>query len=278
MIADKFTRRRFIEKSLYLSSLTLTFDNLRSFATGGENLKRSFPPVCETSQGVPDLERIAGFLKAKDPLIWLFTGDSITQGAKHTQGYRSYPEIFSERIRWELGRARDIVINTGISGNTAQVILNDFDWRIGQFKPAVVSLMIGTNDCAQIKNITPEDFGKNLDYLLNMIREIKSVPVFHTPNTIIKEKAPERARMDEFVNVLRTICEKKQVILVDNYAWWQNEIKNLGEAAVFRKWLNDPLHPNGAGHSEIARLMFRKLSIFDPQAPSCGGPYYEGEH
>lgn len=278
MITDKFTRRRFFEKSLYLSSLAFTVGNLKSIASTGEDMERSLPTSFRVSLEVPDLERIAGFLKQKDPLIWLFTGDSITHGAKHTQGYRSYPEIFSERIRYELGRLRDIVINTGISGNTAQVIINDFGWRIGQFKPAVVSLMIGTNDCVETRNISPEVFGKNLDDLLNMIREINSVPVFHTPNPIIKEKTPERARLDEYVKVIRNICEQKQVILVDNYAWWQNEIKNLGEAAVFRKWLNDPLHPNGAGHSEIARLMFKELSVFDPSAPTCNGEYYEGEH
>jgi acyl-CoA thioesterase I len=278
MITGKFTRRRFINKSLYLTSVALIFDSLRSFSRGREDLKRSSSPLQEVTQGARDLEHIAGFLKEKDPLIWLFTGDSITQGAKHTQGYRSYPEIFGERMRWELGRTRDIVINTGISGNTTRVILDDFDWRVRQFKPSVVSLMIGTNDCAETRNISPEVFGNNLDYLLNLIRDINSVPVFHTPNVIIREKAPERARLDEYVKVMRNIAEQKQVILVDNYAWWQNEIENFGEAAVFRKWLNDPLHPNGAGHAEIARLMFRKLSIYDPESPTCGGPYYEGEH
>ena len=158
MITDKFTRRRFFEKSLYLSSLAFTVGNLKSIASTGEDMERSLPTSFRVSLEVPDLERIAGFLKQKDPLIWLFTGDSITHGAKHTQGYRSYPEIFSERIRYELGRLRDIVINTGISGNTAQVIINDFGWRIGQFKPAVVSLMIGTNDCVETRNISPEVF------------------------------------------------------------------------------------------------------------------------
>jgi acyl-CoA thioesterase-1 len=42
--------------------------------------------------------------------------------------------------------------------------------------------------------------------------------------------------------------------------------------------LNDPLHPNQTGHQEIARLMFKELSIFDPAAASCGGKYYEGDH
>ena len=98
------------------------------------------------------------------------------------------------------------------------------------------------------------------------------------PNIRIKEKAPERARLDEYISMMRNLAGEKQVILVDNYAWWRNEIKNLGETTVFRKWLNDPLHPNGTGHSEIARLMFRELSIFDLKEPTCGGPYYEGEH
>ncbi len=278
MITNKLTRRTFIEKSLSLFSGSATLVYFHSFGKDREVLKGSSSTLIETSRGLPDQERIAGFLKGKDSLIWLFTGDSITQGAKHTHGYRSYPEIFSERIRWEMGRVRDIVINTGISGNTARVILNDFDWRISQFNPAVVSLMIGTNDCAETKNISPEAFRKDLNSLVNMIRDMNFVPVLHTPNVIIKDKAPERARLGEYISVVRDIAGQKQVILVDNYAWWQNEIKNLGEAAVFRKWLNDPLHPNGAGHSEIARLMFRELSIFDPQAPTCGAPYYEGEH
>src|SRR5687767_5660953 len=54
-----------------------------------------------------DLQKIAEFLRGKAPIKWIFSGDSITQGAKHTFGDRSYPEIFSERVRWELGRVRD---------------------------------------------------------------------------------------------------------------------------------------------------------------------------
>ncbi|MBR9777574.1 MAG: SGNH/GDSL hydrolase family protein, partial [Cytophagales bacterium] len=95
-----------------------------------------------THSGKNDKEKIALLLKGKTSLIWVFTGDSITHGAKHTHGYRSYPEIFSERIRWELGRVRDLVINTGISGNTSRNILDDFEWRVKQFKPNVGSIMI----------------------------------------------------------------------------------------------------------------------------------------
>lgn len=277
MSRSNFSRRRFFKKSLYLSSVPLTFSFITSFSAYGETLEGPSHFPLSSSPGVSDLDRIAGLIKHKDPLIWVFTGDSITHGAKHTHGYRSYPEIFEERIRWELGRRRDIIINTGISGNTAKDILDDFDWRISQFKPNVVSIMIGTNDCSK-KDIGLDAFEHSLDSLLTRIRELKAIPVFHTPNVIISEKAPERAKLSEFVSVIRSLTEKKEVILIDNYTYWQNAIQTQGEIYIFKNWLNDPLHPNGAGHSEIARLLFKKLSVFDPQAATCGGPYYEGEH
>src|SRR5690554_5045874 len=138
---NKYSRRSFFGKSLCLLPLPALF----SFSKGPFMGKQhSFAPYSEGN----DRELIAKSLKEKDPLIWVFIGDSITHGAKHTHGYRAYPEIFSERVRYELGRVRDVVINTGISGNTTQNILDDFDWRVKQFNPRIVSLMIGTNDCA----------------------------------------------------------------------------------------------------------------------------------
>ncbi|GAB3915705.1 SGNH/GDSL hydrolase family protein [Larkinella terrae] len=230
-------------------------------------------PQLPTALDVPDLEKIKALLATKDPNIWLFTGDSITHGAKHTHGSRSYPEIFAERLRWELKRVRDLVINTGISGNATRNILSDFDWRISQFKPAVVSLMIGTNDCAR-KEITTAVFEQNLTDIVLKIRALGAVPILHTPNPIILEKAPERSTLPDYVPVIRNVSNAQAVILVDNYQHWQATT----DTNVNREWLNDPLHPGARGHQEIARLLFRTLSIFDAQEPTCGGPYYEGEH
>lgn len=110
-------------------------------------------------------------IESPDPVNWIFTGNSITQGAKHTHGMRPYSEIFTERIRWEMQRANDIVINTAISGHKTLNLINDFDTRITQFNPKVVVLMIGTNDAAQDRNITIENFGNNLIEIIDRIRE-----------------------------------------------------------------------------------------------------------
>ncbi|GAA4444499.1 hypothetical protein GCM10023091_34730 [Ravibacter arvi] len=231
-----------------------------------------FPPVKE----VPDLAVIKGLLAKKEPNVWLFTGDSITHGAKHTEGYRSYPEIFEERMRWELARTRDWVINTGISSQTTRMILDDFDWRIAKFNPSVVSIMIGTNDCAKADLPVPV-YEQNLKTFVDKVRALGAVPVLHTPNPIILRLSDERKTLPEYIPAIRRVAEGLQTILVDNYAYWEDRQKRYFND-VYRQWLNDRLHPNFRGHQQIARLMFRVLGIFDPEHPTCNGEYYEGEH
>lgn len=267
-----YNRRRFLKGAGTLLSLNALIPVL-GIGQSGHLIKNTL----EGFEGTPDLEKIKNCLTQKTPNIWLFTGDSITHGAKHTHGYRSYPEVFQERIRWELGRVRDIVINSGISGNTAAQIVDDFDWRIGQFKPTVVSIMIGTNDCAR-KGMSPEVFKADVAKLIEKVRELDAIPVLHTPNPIIIRTSPERKTLPEYIPVLRALSGEEKVILIDNYQQWEDRMKEKSEKKVFKKWLNDRLHPNQYGHQEIARLMFRQFDIFDPAAPTCGGAYYEGEH
>ena len=42
------------------------------------------------------VEPFRTMLAGKEPLTWIFTGDSITHGALHTWGWRSYVEHFAE--------------------------------------------------------------------------------------------------------------------------------------------------------------------------------------
>jgi len=225
-----------------------------------------------------DLRALKSRLEDRNPTVWLFTGDSITQGAKHTHGWRSYPEVFAERIRWELGRVRDVVINTAVSGNTTADLLSDWRWRVNHFKPQVVSVMMGTNDCATSKEISLAGFQENLLAIVSRVRELGAIPVLHVPTPIIAAKAPERRNLPAYAEAVANVAKRSGVILVDHREHWQDAIRQKSESEVFARWLNDPLHPNGDGHLEMARLLFKQLQIFDESAPTCGAPYYEGEH
>lgn len=266
-----YSRRFFLEKlSLTIIGMIAFHPKIYSTYTKRMNL------ILDNKND--DLSRINKMLKYEQSLIWLFTGNSITQGAKHTHGMRSFSEIFAERIRWEMQRKSDFVINTGVSGSTTLQVLNDFDKRIAQFNPKVVILMIGTNDAAEDRNITLKQYRQNLTDLTQRIREIGAIPILLSPNTIIIEKSLERGRLAEYVVMMKDVALHEDVIFVDNWNIWSTDLQIKYNGRVFKELLNDPLHPNGLGHQEIAVALFKELSIFDPNAPTCGGVYYEGYH
>src|SRR5207247_6020779 len=147
------------------------------------------------------LAEIKHLLSGKKELTWVFTGDSITHGALHTLGWRSYPEHFAERVRWELRRMRDVVINTGISGDRTGGLLADLDWRALRFRPDVVSLMYGMNDCSA-GPAGHDKFRGNLETLVDKIVAAGAIPLLNTPNTTYTAKAPGRGDLPAYAQVV----------------------------------------------------------------------------
>ena len=213
-----------------------------------------------------ELEIIKAHLKGDKPVTWVFTGDSITQGAKHTRGWRCYQELFSEFVRWELGRKSDVVINTGISGDTAEGILNDFNWRVSRFKPDVVSLMIGTNDCAEGKK-GRQKYKETLGKLIDQIRDAGAVPLLHTPSMICIEGSDGiRKDFSNYVQIIGQIASEKETVLVDHCSCWNQQRENR---ELLMNWLSDSIHPSEYGHRAIANKIFMDLDIYNPDSSTC---------
>lgn len=205
--------------------------------------------------GKKDIEKIAKLMKDKAPIIWVFTGDSITHGCHHLHGMKTYPGVCEECIRWESGniRFRDIFINTGISGNRTPDIVGDYEHRIGRWKPTVVSIKLGMNDALRG---TPSvvDFEKNLEKLVKKARQGGAIVVLQTTNT--SKRAPDRAKLDKYMDATRQVAKKLDVILVDNYAHWL-----ANDAEAMKSWFNDPIHPNGRGQIEIAHQFLKTIGL-----------------
>src|SRR5215213_8565011 len=138
------------------------------------------------------MERVRALLGRTTPVRWVFTGDSITHGAAHTIGWRDYTELFDERVRWELRRTRDVVINTGISGRAVATLADDLDWSVLQFRPDCVSLMFGMNDC--LGGAAGIDaFASRYAGVIARIREATGATILlHTPNRILPTAGPAR--------------------------------------------------------------------------------------
>jgi lysophospholipase L1-like esterase len=215
---------------------------------------------------VPDMGRIATILNSNTPATWLFTGDSITHGALHTHGWRSYPEHWTERVRWELGKPknRDFVIDTGVSGATSADLVNEFDRRIKAFSPQVVSVMIGTNDIATA-GLGPETYRQNL---LSLIRSVRALPgppavVLQSPNPVDPARWPGRVGLDRYAQVMAEVAEQERTVFVDHYRHW------TAGGRVPLELLADGLHPDEQGHLHLVHKMIRDLRVFDADSKVC---------
>jgi lysophospholipase L1-like esterase len=204
-------------------------------------------------------QRISDLLASPEPLRWLFTGDSITHGAKHTWGERDFVELFAERLRTELGRRRDHVITTAISGRRIGDLEGDLEWSLLQYRPHIVSIMFGLNDCA---TTSPDVAGFTASYLrvIDAAIEQGAAIILHTPNRQLITETPERlANLPAFVDAVRAIAEARDVLLVDHYAAWAAADEN-GEIEF---WINHGCHPNGVGHRAMNRVLLERLGLWD---------------
>jgi lysophospholipase L1-like esterase len=210
------------------------------------------------------MERISAFLKSEEPIKWLFYGDSITHGAVHTFGARDYTEHFDERVRFEMGRVTDVVINTAISGNTTRELLAGFDWRVRQFSPHVVFLMIGMNDCSETRHLPPEEFRENLHLLCAQLQEINALPVLQTTCPILPNTTPDREPyFAEYMQIIRDVAEANNLPLIDHHQHWEENRDKL------YYWMSNHFHPNGDGHLAFAHTLFREMGIFDANSNVC---------
>ena len=207
-----------------------------------------------------DLRRLADLLAGSEPLNWVITGDSITHGLVHTQGARTYAEHLHELVRGELGRTRDAVINTAISGHRLTDILGDWDRRVATWRPDILTLMIGTNDMAtgaDLVTVAPAEFAASLREFVTRARAAGTIVVLQTPPSIDVPNAPGRERIVEFADAVREVAASEDVILVDQHA----RFTDLGGGAVPWGLMNDPFHPNAAGHAALALELAHALGI-----------------
>jgi len=204
-------------------------------------------------------DRLQAALATDNPLIWVITGDSITHGLLHTQGARNYVDHLHELVRGDMARVRDVIINTGVSGDRVTQILDDFDHRVARWQPSVVTLMIGTNDASTNREeiVEPADFEASIARFVSEVRALGAIPVLQTPPSIDVVHAPERSRIDAFVAAIRAVAVRDDVILIDQHAWFAE----LGNGGFPHGLMDDPFHPNPAGHAALALEIARVLEL-----------------
>ncbi|MEO7752550.1 MAG: SGNH/GDSL hydrolase family protein [Terracoccus sp.] len=212
-----------------------------------------------------DAERLREVL-AGPPVTWAFLGDSITQGVAHTRGRRGFVEHFAERVRGELGRLGDAVVNSGVSGSTTDSLLPEFHWRASRFAPDVVLVMFGTNDMLEGPDGV-RGYRYRLDQIVQRSRDVGATVVLQTPPPVRAAGSRTPEQLEAYAAQVRTVAADLGVVLVDHTARWA---RSAGPDDVAPDgWLDDDVHPSADGHVALALELFRTLGIDDPTSAVC---------
>ncbi|MEV1169893.1 GDSL-type esterase/lipase family protein [Nonomuraea sp. NPDC049784] len=202
-------------------------------------------------------------LSRETPITWLFTGDSVTAGVRHLHGHRDYTQLFAERIRWELRRDRDVIVNTAVGGSTIDDVAGDLEHRVLRFRPDVVVVGVGFNDTRN-EAAGVEPFRARYQEVVDRCGE----PVFvaQTPNgSMPTASAHVLPHLPAYTTVIREIAAERGLTLVDHAAVW----REAAERGIMEAWISQGCHPNLYGHRAMAHTLLRSLDLFADDSVVC---------
>lgn len=184
--------------------------------------------------------------KANDNFVFL--GDSITD-------FYPLEEFFDDLP----------VINSGISGNSTDDILNELNDRVIRYNPTKVFLLIGTNDI---------EYGKKNDEIISNIKIIVKNILKKRPNTkiYIESVYPINNSDDDkidhgmvgkrdnktIINLNKKIkkyCEKNDYTYINMYDELLDKDGNLD-----LKYTKEGLHMSNLGYVKITKVLYKYLN------------------
>lgn len=210
----------------------------------------------------------------KEDLIFLFQGDSITDGNRgrsedpnHILGH-GYCFAVSSRIGADFPQYGFKFINRGISGNAVKNLEERWQTDTLDLKPDVLSLLVGINDV----NVLIEGKKEALDAKMfeSTYRKLLTSCIEQNPNLLIVLGLPfffaSGWRKDQYQKwhpltveraaIVRRIAVDFNAILVD----YPKVFENAQKLASIDYWIWDGVHPTVFGHELMAREWIKQVS------------------
>lgn len=173
----------------------------------------------------------------KVPDNYLFLGDSITDFYDLDKYYPDLP-----------------VVNSGISGNTTDDILNNMKKRAYQYNPSKVFLLIGTNDLTRDKS--NDEIVEGVEKIIEGIKENRPkaeiyLESIYPVNYSLSPKMVNVRKNDDIKEINKKIkkyCKDNKITYIDMYDLLKDDDDNFDSI-----YTNDGLHPNDEGYEVITK-------------------------
>lgn len=184
-------------------------------------------------------------------------------GASNTERYMPglhWSDILEVGIRSSFGRKFHL-INSGVSGNNTREALKRFDRDVASFKPDIVIVTLGGNDCnpKPEKFVSESEFASNMDLIVKKIRDLGALPIIQTYYKMdLEAMEPERAQnFVHYMSLVRQAAERNRVFLVDQYKYFDA----VNPMVLRYKLLLNNMHTNDFGNAVIGVILLKHLGI-----------------
>jgi lysophospholipase L1-like esterase len=244
------SRRRFIKQASFIGAAALTLPlSLRGYPF----------PVDEN---------------AGDNYIFLFQGDSITDGSRsrdmdwnHVLGH-GYAYLIAARLWYEFPTKGFHFFNRGISGNTVTDLAARWDNDTIAIKPNLLSILVGVNDIMHTvygdKNYTVASYEDGYRALLTRTKEQLPGIELVICEPFILPVGKVKERWDDFQREITQRQEITKKLAAEFGAIYVPLQESFNKAAEQYPpagyWLWDGIHPMPNGHELFAREWIKQVS------------------
>ena len=186
-------------------------------------------------------------------------------GASNTQRYlpgTHWFDFVEMGFKNKFGGGCGHFINSGIGGNTTIDLLGRFDRELAFYKPNLVIMTIGGNDCNPVNNIDAEKFRRNLILLCNKIKALGCDVLIQTYYACDLEMISPRERgelMVEYMQIVREVALSEDLMLNDNDIRWARLRDD--DIAAYRLLMLNSMHVNDLGNQLIGLDLMRALGL-----------------
>ncbi|HIR49260.1 MAG TPA: hypothetical protein IAB35_04695 [Candidatus Faecimonas gallistercoris] len=175
---------------------------------------------------------------------YLFLGDSLTEYYDLDKYYKDLP-----------------VVNSGISGNITEDILNDMDHRVYQYNPSKVFLLIGTNDIQ--KGISSSEIVDHIKEILTDIHDNRPYAELYLESLypVDEDKDASRDRTNEEIieinKKLKKYCKDKDIVYIDLFQELVDEEDE--DIRIKDEYSEDGLHLTDEGYEVVTNKIMKYL-------------------
>ncbi|KHD45945.1 SGNH/GDSL hydrolase family protein [Streptococcus hongkongensis] len=158
------------------------------------------------------------------------------------------------------------VMNSAISGNSTRDLLARFEDIIMDNQSEYLFVLVGTNDLATDRDVSPQEFEKNLNQLIDifatrfMTRRIH----FLLPPPVDEAKQTKRSnqRLAQYGQLITKVCQEKACRALDlNQAFRDAATDDMPLDRILIGIKDDGLHFGQKGYEILAKTIYGALKV-----------------